>query len=210
MLPSIPIPPLLRQLWVLIVAVLAAAVGAMLLSPDTPNPAPPLLLPLAIVAIAAIVVFGINDRLSPRSRAVIVTCLAIVLVAAYAGAALAQASDPANGVVRPTESTVITIDALALSFLVGSIMPLLTALATKLRASPSVKGVVNLVLSVLGGVLVAFQTNAGSLTIQEIAAAAIATYLSAQALYTGILRAPAAAIAASVAPDSGIGKERLR
>lgn len=205
MLLSLPIPPLLRQLWALVLAVTLAIVGAILLTPDTPTAAPPLLLPLALMAIIGVVGFGISTRLSSWERLLMMSITSVALVVVCASAVMAQAADPANGVVRPTESTVITIDALTLAFLVGSVMPLLTALATKLRASAVVKGWVNLALSVLGGILVAFQTNSGTLTYQEIAAAAIATYLSAQALYTGILRRPAASIAASVAPDVGIG-----
>ena len=207
-MPTLTMPPLLRQLWPLILAIALAIVGAVALTPDTPTAAPPWLLPFALVAMVAIVGYGLHSRMSKLDRTVLMTFTALAIIAVYAGAVLAQASDPANGVVRPTESTVITIDALTLSFLVGSVMPLLTALATKLNASTTVKGVVNLVLSVLGGVLVAFQTNAGSLTLQEFAAAAIATYLSAQALYTGVLKRPALKIAAKVAPEVGIGHAR--
>jgi hypothetical protein len=132
----------------------------------------------------------------------LVTAVFLVLFAPPT-AAFAQ-SVAESGIVAPNEQSVITIDALTLAFFIGSLLPFLTALATKLNASSQVKGIVNLVLAIAGGVLTAFVTSSGSLTIQEIAAAAIATYLSTQALYTGVLRKPTAALAAAT-PNSGLG-----
>lgn len=189
------------QLWALATAVALAIVGAFILTPDRPSPAPSLLLPVAVVGIVGITGFGLS--LKSRSRIVFVLLIAALFGAAYAGTAFAQAAS-VTGAGAVDLGAVITIDALTLSFLAGSVMPLLTALATKLDASSTVKGVVNLVLSIFGGVLVAFKTGAGTLTYQEIAASAIATYLSAQALYSGVLRKPALAIA-QASPEGGIG-----
>lgn len=92
-----------------------------------------------------------------------------------------------------TSTDVLRIDPLLLSFLVGSVMPLLTALLTKVDASSAVKGVLNLILSCAAGAIAAFVTagDAG-LTTYQLLAAIIATYLSSQATYTGLWRATGA------------------
>ena len=217
MLTMLSPPGVARRTWSLLAAILVGlfATAAFVAPPPLDlelsyaTEAPPLIAPIAILALAGVVGYAFSDRLTRTKTSTLLTIATLAFLAlvfhAGAGALAQEASDAANGVVTPTESTVITIDTVTLSFLVGSVMPLLTALATKLTATPTVKGMVNLLLSVAGGVLAAFVTNSGSLTYQEIAAAAIATYLSAQAVYSGVLRPALAPKVAAIAPNSGVG-----
>jgi hypothetical protein len=106
-----------------------------------------------------------------------------------------------------TSTDVLRVDPLLLSFLVGSLMPLLTALLTKVDASSAVKGTLNILLSIVGGGLAAF-VSAGDagLTTYQLLAACITAYLSSQALYTGFWRAVGATRAlASSTKGVGLG-----
>lgn len=147
-----------------------------------------------LAAAAVIAVISGRDRMTHVDVAV--ACSGIL-----AGAVLSSMPAVAAG----TEGPVVTLDPILLSFLVGSVMPLLTSLVTKLDASSPVKGTVNLLLSVAGGVLAAFVTNNGALRWDEIAGAAITVYLSGQSLYTGIYRHTVAPAVAKIAPTTGIG-----
>jgi hypothetical protein len=71
------------------------------------------------------------------------------------------------------------IDAALLALLIGTVIPVVVALLAKWSASSRVKALLNLVLSIGGGVLVAFQ-QAGSrgVTLYEIIACAGATFLA--------------------------------
>lgn len=164
---------------------------------------PAAIVPIAVLAIAGIVGYAYSDRLlATKARAtILILGLAAVSLLTYMVPVMAQAAE--SGVVRPTESTVITLDATVLSFLVGSVMPLLTAFATKLKASSRIKGVVNLVLSVLGGVLAAFVANSGSLTLIEIASAAIVVYLASGSTYSHLWKPTGVVDAVAGAPASG-------
>lgn len=204
--------PTVSRLWLLVIGLFAAFALAFATSPpDLVVPdivAPAFVVPLAAIAIVAIVGYAFSETLlATKARTLfLITALAGITTLTYLAPVLAQAADPADGVVRPTESTVITLDATVLSFLVGSVLPLLTALATKLNASSAVKGVVNLVLSVAGGVLAAFMANSGSLTLIEIASAAIVVYLGSGATYSHLwkpLGTPQAI--ASATENKGVG-----
>lgn len=113
-------------------------------------------------------------------------------------------------VVEPTDTAVTSEDVIRvapafLAFIVGSLMPLLTALLTKVNASSAVKGTLNLVLSIIGGVVSAFVTagDAG-LTVLQIGTAAIAAYLASQVAYSGLWK-PTGATGAIADSSKGIG-----
>lgn len=135
---------------------------------------------------------------------------AVVVFAALVGApSVAHAAAESETVIAVDGDSIITIETTLLAFLVGSIMPLFTALATKLRASSQVKAAVNLVLSLLGGVFAAFVASEGSLTVIEIATAAIATYLASGVSYHNLWKplGTTQALQTSTA-DSGLGSNR--
>lgn len=199
--------PTTSRLWLLFIGLLAAFAFA-LASP--PTEATPILI-AAAVPIAAVVLIGTigyayRDVLVATKARTLLLILASAAIATvtFQLPALAQAAE--SGVVRPTESTVITIDAAVLSFAIGSVLPLLTALAAKLNASSAVKATVNLVLSIAGGVLAAFVANSGSLTPIEIGAAAIAVFLGSSTTYYSVWRPTGATAAvAGATPERGFG-----
>lgn len=196
-----PHPPLHRQLWAAAILVFAAPVLLLTLGIGGNTTAPPLLEPAAAIVIIGLVGFAVSESLtSTRLRIAAVLAAVAAVIAVLSASPAFAASDTVSG------DTVLTIDTVTLSFLVGSLMPLLTALATKLNASSGLKGIVNMVLSIAGGVLAAFVTADGSLTLYQVSAAAIATYLSAQTVYTGLLRPLGAPQAIQNAtPNAGLG-----
>lgn len=93
------------------------------------------------------------------------------------------------------------------SFAVGTVIPLLVALLTKLNASGKVKGVLNLVLSVLGGALTYLLDHSGSASYVQLLNAVVLTYLASGVSYTNLWKPVGAAPAvAMLAPDKGLGK----
>lgn len=77
----------------------------------------------------------------------------------------------------------IELEPTVLAFLVGSVVPLLVALLTKLKASPRVKAAANLVVSIVAGVVTFLSTTNGRATFLELAGAAIAAYLASGVAY---------------------------
>lgn len=130
------------------------------------------------------VIFG--PRARPVARVLglmMVLGLLFALVELVLGMHPAFAEDVVNDVSDPGSATV-KVDPLVLSFVVGSLLPLLVGFVTKLDTSTKVKTVLNLVLSVVGGVVAAFVANPDhTLTYLEIATAAIAVYLSSGVTY---------------------------
>jgi len=101
----------------------------------------------------------------------------------------------------------LTLKLATIAFLLGTLLPLVNGLVTKARASPGVKATVNLILSIIGGVLVAFQTNNGKLTVLEVLAAAAAVYTGSGVTYNHLWKPTnVAKKVANVAPHRGIGK----
>lgn len=102
---------------------------------------------------------------------------------------------------------VLQVDVVTLAFLAGSVVPLATSLLAKLSASAQVKSLLNLLLSIATGVTVALVQAGGRLTFYQLAAGAVATYLSSQATYHGIWKPTGAADNLAVNTASfGVGK----
>ena len=100
--------------------------------------------------------------------------------------------------------TVLEVDVTLLAFLIGSVMPLLTGMVTKISASSRVKSVTNLVLSVLAGVLAHLMENTGKSTLLDLATAAITAYLAAGVTYQNLWK-PAGTTAAVQNKTAGTG-----
>ncbi len=72
---------------------------------------------------------------------------------------------------------VLQVDVTVLNFIVGSLVPLLVAVFSKINASSSLKAILNLGLSVLGGVASALLLTDGETTFLGIATSVITVQL---------------------------------
>lgn len=104
-------------------------------------------------------------------------------------------------------STVVQLDTTTVAYIIGTIVPLVTALVTSKYAPPQLKALVAFVLSILGGVLAAFTQNSGTLTVSEIVTACVQTYIAHAATYHALWKPTGIAVAvnAKIAPGVGIG-----
>lgn len=134
---------------------------------------------------------------------------AVLVIALALGASVAYAAPVSAGVLVASTSAdpspTIHVDAALLVFLAGSLMPLLTALLTKLDASSKVKAILNLVLSIAAGVLAAFiAAGDAGLSVLQMLTAGITAYLSSQVTYSGLWR-PTGTTARIGTSTSGFG-----
>ena len=81
----------------------------------------------------------------------------------------------------------ITLDLAVWSALGGTVVPILVGLVTKLNASSAVKGVVNLVLSTIAGLIATAIAGDGVLT-QAAVVAAFLALMTSVATYYGVLK----------------------
>lgn len=103
-------------------------------------------------------------------------------------------------------NTVIQVDMAVLAFLAGTVIPLLTALLTKLEASSGVKAVSNLVLSMAAGGVAYLVTNDGSGDLLELISAAVAVYLTSGVTYQNLWKPTGATLKlASSTANTGLG-----
>ena len=105
---------------------------------------------------------------------------------------------------------IIQVDVVLLNFLVGSLIPLLTALFTKVNASSGLKSTVNLVLSLVTGTAGYLLLHDGAATVVALATHAITAYLGSGVSYQNLWKPTgvAPAIQASTA-DVGVGGHRV-
>lgn len=100
----------------------------------------------------------------------------------------------------------IQVDVTVLAFLSGSVVPLLTALATKLNASGRLKAIVNLVLSVIAGVVAYLVGVDGETSVVGLLSATISTYLASGVTYQNLWKPTGTAPALQEATaNSGLG-----
>lgn len=83
--------------------------------------------------------------------------------------------------------SVITLDLTTWAFLGGTIVPILVGLLTKLHASPAVRGLLNLVLSAVTGLIAVAVTQDGVLDKASIVAGFMALVASVGTYY-GVLK----------------------
>jgi chromate transport protein ChrA len=104
-------------------------------------------------------------------------------------------------------NTVIEVDVAALAMLAGTIIPLLTGLLTKLKASSQVKALVAAVLSIAAGVVTELQMGDGKSTLAALVVAGLAAYTTSGVSYTNLWKPIGAAeTVANIIPLHGIGK----
>lgn len=77
----------------------------------------------------------------------------------------------------------LEVDVTLLTFVLGSLVPLLTAVLTKVRASSGVKAIVNVLLSVVTGTASYWLLHDGKSTLVGLATAAITAYLASGVTY---------------------------
>lgn len=103
-------------------------------------------------------------------------------------------------------NTVIEMDVTVLAFLAGTVIPLLTALVTKITASSAVKAVANLILSMAAGGVAFLVANDGTGTLLELIAAMVSVYLASGVSYTNFWKPTGTAAAVqSATPNTGVG-----
>jgi hypothetical protein len=101
---------------------------------------------------------------------------------------------------------VLQVDLTVLNFIAGSLVPLAVGLVTKLNASSRLKAVVNLLLSVVTGVLTAMIAASGETTLALLASSAVTAYLSSGVSYNNLWKPTQVASAVQdVAPGVGLG-----
>lgn len=102
------------------------------------------------------------------------------------------------------EST-ITVDPLLWSLLVGAVIPVVVAFATKLSASGGVKALIAVVLSTAAGVVITINQQVGnSFSWKMLAFTGATALITAISTYLGVWK-PAVAINNVTAPTFGIG-----
>lgn len=107
---------------------------------------------------------------------------------------------------QPPQPT-ITLDAQAVAFVIGVLLPFVTAFLTKLSASSRLKAIVNLVLVGITGVVAVLTTNAGrTLTVKEFILAIGTAFVAAIASHYGLWKPTGATPAVQAAtPNFGLG-----
>jgi hypothetical protein len=105
-----------------------------------------------------------------------------------------------------TTNQVIQVDVTVLTFALGTVIPLLVGLVTKLTATAQLKSILNLVISVAAGVLAVWIQAGGTITLMMLATAAFTTYMASQVTYHGLWKPTGAVDAISAAtPNLGLG-----
>lgn len=99
---------------------------------------------------------------------------------------------------------VIQVDVTVLTFLAGTIVPLLTAVITKLRAPSHLKSIVNLAISALAGVVAYGIAHEGAFDVMGLVSAGVTTYLASGVSYQNLWKPTGAALAVQKA-TAGIG-----
>lgn len=77
----------------------------------------------------------------------------------------------------------IQVDVTVLAFLAGTIIPLLTAILTKLNASSGVKAICSLILSMMAGAVAYLIAHDGNGDLLDLISAMVVVYLGAGASY---------------------------
>lgn len=102
--------------------------------------------------------------------------------------------------------TVIQVDVTVLAFLAGTVIPLLTALVTKLQASSRVKAIVNLVLSLLAGSVAHLVAHDGQSNWMNLVTAMVAVYLASGVSYQNFWKPTGTSVAVQEKTSSvGLG-----
>lgn len=100
----------------------------------------------------------------------------------------------------------VHLDVGILTVIVGTFIPILTALITKARASSAVKALTTLTLTVIAsGIQLIIDAN-GVVNLRTFLANFAVTYIVAIASYYGLTKHIGTPAAANVAPDNGLGK----
>lgn len=105
-------------------------------------------------------------------------------------------------------SNLISVDIGLLTFISGSLIPLLTGFVTKARASSRVKGLMNFGLSALTGAVTYALAHDGSFEPKAMLVAVVTTYLTSGVTYHNLWKPTGIAAAVQrVAPEVGVGED---
>lgn len=103
--------------------------------------------------------------------------------------------------------TVVIVDPVLWSLLIGSLIPLVVAVATKLQASSGLKAVLGAILGVISSIVVTLNSTAGnSFSWKLLAITAATTIITTVSTYVGIWQ-PATKINEKAAPRFGLGTD---
>ena len=103
----------------------------------------------------------------------------------------------------------IEVDVAALTFVVGSLIPVLVALVTRARASGAVKAVANALLTAVSGALVVAIAQEGKIDVEHVLIGIAVTWFSSVSSHFGLLK-PAGVTGAGgsvqrATADAGVG-----
>lgn len=84
--------------------------------------------------------------------------------------------------------TVVTIDEFWLTFLVGTVLPMVVALVTNRWASSTLKALVLIVLSVVTGWLTSLQATGGTFELEAAVTSMFVAFITAVGMHFGLLQ----------------------
>ena len=102
--------------------------------------------------------------------------------------------------------TTFHLNVALLSFITGSVIPLLVALVTKLNARSHIKAIANVVLSVVAGTVAYLVEHNGAANATQLVGAVIAAYLASGVTYQNFWKPTGVAPkVAAATPNAGLG-----
>jgi hypothetical protein len=130
----------------------------------------------------------------------LIAAIAVALGAVLLSPTLALAADTD---LENSETTTFELSPLAVSVILGTLLPIITGLLTKLNARDWVKGLVNLVLSAVAGVITAnLVVGGGAVVSDETLILAGISFVTSVASYFGFYQN--VNLNAKLAPNSGL------
>lgn len=127
-----------------------------------------------------------------------------VLLTTSAVIAMPAVAFAADTDLEQSETDVFELAPLAVTVILGTVIPLLTGLLTKLNASPAVKGTINLLLAAIAGVITASLVEGGAAVFSsETLILAGLAWVQSVAAYLGFWQN--ININAKLAPGVGVG-----
>lgn len=112
------------------------------------------------------------------------------------------------GVLYAVMEKVLEVDVTVITFIVGSVIPLIVGFLTKLKASSSVKAMANIVLSIIAGAGSVLIAAEGSITWKNLVTSVFTTLISSGLTYNNIWKPTGvAAKVSNIAPGTGLGAE---
>ena len=102
-----------------------------------------------------------------------------------------------------TTDTLITLDPLLMTFVAGALIPVITALTTKINATDTFRVLISLFLSTLSGALIQVNNSGGTFYLKQTLVAASVTFATAVVSYQGWWK-PVVSVNQKALPNVGL------